>query len=80
MFVIDQIKESILTEWNLRQLVELSNEQLSIDRRRIERRLDSLALVNREVETKLERLYTALESGKLDIDDLAPRLKQLRTE
>ena len=61
-------------------MVELSNEQLSIDRRRIERRLDSLALVNREVETKLERLYTALESGKLDIDDLAPRLKQLRTE
>ena len=80
MFVIDRIKESILTEWNLRQLVELSNEQLSIDRRRIERRLDSLALVDREVETKLGRLYTALESGKVDIDDLAPRLKQLRTE
>ena len=33
-----------------------------------------------EVDLKLGRLYSALESGKVDIDDLAPRLKELRAE
>ena len=32
----------------------------------------------RSVEQKLSHLYSALESGKVDIDDLAPRLKELR--
>ena len=29
---------------------------------------------------KLDRLHSALESGKVDIDDLAPRLKVQRAE
>ena len=32
----------------------------------------------RSVEQKLYHLYSALESGKVDVDDLAPRLKELR--
>ena len=31
----------------------------------------------REVENRLSRLYDALESGKLDLNDLAPRIKEL---
>jgi hypothetical protein len=31
-----------------------------------------------QVNNKLTRLYVVLESGKLDLDDLAPRIKELR--
>ena len=79
-FVIDRIKENILTEENLRDLVKLTNEQLSFAGRWSEKQLETLAQADREIERKLGRLYTAMESGKVDIDDLAPRLKQLRSE
>ena len=33
----------------------------------------------RDVRARLSRLYDALETGKLDLDDLAPRIKELKT-
>ena len=79
-FVIDRIKDNILTEENLMELVKITNEQLRVDRRRCEKQLDTLEQDNKELELKLGRLYAAIESGKVDIDDLAPRLRQLRAE
>ena len=79
-FVMDRIKENILTEDNLRQLVELTNEELRSSKGRLERRLERLERETTSVEQKLKRLYAALESGKVDFDDLAPRLKELRAE
>ena len=35
---------------------------------------DEIAVIN----SRLERLYDALETGKLGLDDLAPRIQQLR--
>ena len=34
----------------------------------------------KKVSTKLSKLYSVLESGKLDLGDLAPRIKGLRAE
>ncbi len=79
-FVLDRIKENILTETNLRQLVELTNEELRANRRRSAKQIESLDRCSRSVEQKLSYLYAALESGKVDLDDLAPRLRQLRAE
>ena len=33
----------------------------------------------RDIRARLSRLYDALETGKLDLDDLAPRIKELKT-
>ena len=79
-FVLDRIKENILTEENLRQLVDLTNEEMRVNKRRAIKQLDYLDRGARSVEQKLAHVYVALESGKVDIDDLAPRLKQLRAE
>ncbi len=79
-FVMDRIKENILTEECLGQLIRLANEELGVNRRRAEQQLERLERENRSVEQKLARLYAALESGKVEIDDLAPRLKELRAE
>ena len=76
--VVDRIKENILTEENLRALVDLVNEELGLYKRRAMEQLDSLNREAKSVEQSLANLYTALESGKVDIDDLASRLKELR--
>ena len=79
-FVTDRIQENILTEENLRELVELTNEEMKGNRRQARSDLARLERSIEEVSLKLTRLYAALESGKVDIDDLAPRLKELRAE
>ena len=79
-FVLDRIKNNILTEKNLRELVKLTNEELRVNKRRAAEQLDSLDRQGKAVEQKLAHVYAALESGKVDLDDLSPRLRQLRAE
>ena len=74
-FVLDRIKQNILTEENLRELVDMTNEEMRVNKRRAVEQLDRLDREARSVDQKLARLYTAFESGRVDIDDLAPRLR-----
>lgn len=76
--VIDKIKEHILTEDNLTRLVSQVNEQ--IDSASGEYR-DELKLISRKeegVSARLNRLYDAVETGKISLDDLTPRIRELR--
>ena len=59
-------------------LLDLANEELRLYKRRAVSRLDRLNREAEFVEQKLGHVYAALESGSVDIDDLAPRLKELR--
>ena len=79
-FVIERIKENILTEANLKELLDLTNQELADSRRQARNELEGIEESIQEVDLKLGRLYSALEGGKVEIDDLAPRLKELRTE
>ena len=76
--VINKIKEHILTEENLQELVCLVNEEMDSNAGNYRKDLnvisDEIAVIN----SRLERLYDALETGKLGLDDLAPRIQQLR--
>jgi site-specific DNA recombinase len=76
--VINKIKEHVLTPDNLTGLVKSVNEEmdgLAIDYRQ---RLDNIIGELADVDHRLERLYDALETGKIQIADLAPRIQQLR--
>jgi chromosome segregation ATPase len=42
------------------------------------KRLDTIATELDDVNHRLDRLYDSLESGKLGINDLAPRIHKLR--
>ena len=44
----------------------------------VRERLETLDSQISAVNRRLERLYEALETGKVDLDDLGPRLKDLR--
>jgi site-specific DNA recombinase len=76
--VIDKIKEHVLTRDNLTRLVEIVNEEiddLAVDYRQ---RLTSVVNDIEDIERRLTRLYDALETGKIKLDDLAPRIQELR--
>ena len=76
--VIDKIKEHVLTTENLTKLVKMVNEEmdtLSVDYRE---RLEGITKETIDMDRRLERLYDAIETGKVQIADLAPRIKQLR--
>jgi site-specific DNA recombinase len=76
--VINKIKEHILTEENLLQLVKLMNEEMDSQSNEYRERLDTISLEMTNVSQRLDRLYDALETGKLSLEDLAPRIQELR--
>ena len=76
--VIDKIKEHILTTENLIRLVHIVNEEMDSLAMEYRQRLDSIVDEIADVDRRLERLYDALETRKLRLMDLAPRIQQLR--
>ena len=54
------------------------NEELDAGHVLIKDRLSAIDMEMYDLENRLSRLYDALETGKLTMDDLAPRIKELR--
>lgn len=76
--IIDKIKERILTEDNLQELVQLVNEEMDATLSETRQRLDTVTAEVEDIHKRLGRLYDALETGKLTINDLSPRIQELR--
>ncbi len=66
----------MLTDSNLEELVKLVNEELKSASSGLKDRLDTCAAELRGVEARLSRLYDVLETGKLSLDEIAPRIKE----
>jgi len=77
--VVEKIKERILTEENLTCLVELVNEEMDGTARTHKEELVAVLEEIADVNRRLARLYDSLETGKVELGDLAPRIKELRT-
>jgi len=76
--VIEQLVVHVLTPENLTELMELANRELdSLAQSKISE-LDVIARAINDTNYRLERLYDAIETGKLDLGDLALRIKELR--
>lgn len=76
-FVVDRIKRYILTEGNLEELVRLTNEELAQTCDDERDRVELLATQIAEVDSRLGKLYDALETGEFKGGELAPRIKAL---
>ena len=76
--VIGKIKERILTEENLQELVRLVNEEMDAQASECRERLNTIVRELVETRQRLGRLYDALETGKIDLEDLSPRIHELR--
>jgi site-specific DNA recombinase len=76
--VIDKIKEHVLTTDNLTRLVHMVNEEMDSMAIEYRQRLDNVINEIADADRRLERLYDALETGRIQLVDLAPRIQQLR--
>jgi site-specific DNA recombinase len=79
-FVIHRIKAHLLTEDNLKELVKLTNEEIGQAKEEYEERLGVIEGQLADLRGRLHKLYDALETGKLDVEDLAPRIKELKAQ
>jgi len=76
-FVVDKIKGYILTEENLEDVVRLTNEELAQTCDDERDKIDILNAELAEVDSRLGKLYDALETGEFKGGELAPRIKAL---
>jgi hypothetical protein len=78
--VLERLKHRVLTEANLTSLVELVNQELSQAVRETHTRREEVQSHIEELRARLHKLYGALETGQLSLEDLAPRIKELRSQ
>jgi len=74
--VIDQIKSKILDRKCLEELVKLVNEALDSAHSVLKDKMDAIDAEMADVKALLMRIYDALETGKVTLDDLAPRIRE----
>ncbi len=76
--VLDHIRENVLTDANIRELVKFVNDERNDVERDLRRQMESIEAEITDVRTRLERLYLALETSDLEIQDIAPRIREHR--
>jgi site-specific DNA recombinase len=76
--VIEQIGSRILTDDVLTELVKLVNEELDSSNTAYREKLEVIDAELKDVSLRLAWHCDALETGKLGLDDLAPRIKELK--
>ncbi|MFA5162077.1 MAG: recombinase family protein [Elusimicrobiales bacterium] len=78
--VIAKIRERVVTKENLGKLVQDINEELLASKGGLRDRIAEKDLQIVDANKRLQKLYNALETGHVKVEDLAPRIKQLREQ
>ncbi len=76
--VLEKIKQQILTPENIEDLVRLINADIESNCVEAKQQLETTASELGDTQSRLGRLFEALETGKVSLDDLSPRIKELR--
>ena len=76
--VIEEIRSRILTDEHMQELVMVTNEEMRSAASGFKESLDVIDAELRDVKARLARLYDALETGKIELEDLSPRIKELK--
>lgn len=79
-FIIDRVKENVLTDDNLTTLVKMVNEEIRLLAGHRQERLEEIDKQFESVNQKLAKYYAAFEKGTMSADDAAPRIRELRSE
>jgi len=76
-FIINIIKEKIFTAENIEYLIKILNEDIDTSKKENQTKL---RIIKKEISDKISRrkkLFDSIETSILDINDIAPRLKEL---
>ncbi len=76
--IIERIKEHILNPKQLSELVRLVNEEMDETARTYVNEIETIEHQLENDTRRLERLYDAIETGNINLSDLAPRIQDLR--
>ena len=76
--VIEQIKARILVPDCLEKLVKAVNEDYDSAETTYKERINTIEAESIDVSARLSKLNDVLETGKINLDDLAPRIKELK--
>ena len=74
--IVEQIRSNILTESNIRDLVRLVDEEMDGVAREQRQKLETVESELAEVRRRLDRLWHAVESTDLEINDILPRVRE----
>ena len=74
--IIEQIRENILAESNIRDLVKLVNEELDSVIREQREKVEAVDEELNEIRRRLDRLWQAVETTDLEINDILPRIRE----
>ena len=77
-FIVEKIRERILTEETIVELVTLVAEEIDAMAGELAGRLEVIDAELGDVRKRLERLYEALETSELTLEVLSPRIFSLR--
>ena len=77
-FVVEKIRERILTEETIVELVTLVAEEIDAMAGELAGRLEVIDAELGDVQSRLQRLYEALETSELTLEVLSPRIFSLR--
>ena len=77
-FVVDKIRERILTEETIVELVTMVADEIDAMAGELAGRLETIDAELVDVGRRLERLYEALEKSDLTLETLSPRILSLR--
>jgi DNA invertase Pin-like site-specific DNA recombinase len=76
--VLDKIRERILTTDNLAELARLVAEEMGSHSEEYTTELQSVHREMADTDRRLESLYDAVETRKIPLDDLAPRISKMK--
>ena len=72
--IIEQIRENILTEKNVRGLVQLLDEEMDSMAREERERLETIEAELKDVKERLERVWQAIETANIEMSDASERI------
>ena len=78
--VLDTLQERLLQPSEIQKLLTIINSHITETAQEFTQEIENKKRELGRIETRLDKLYTALETGAISLDLLAPRLKQVITE
>lgn len=76
--VVDKIKAHVLTSENLTKLAEFVSEELNRNSEVYQEELKTIEVTVNEINGRLENIYDAIETHKINLDDLSDRIHELK--
>ncbi len=74
--ILGQLRDHILTESNIRDLVGMLDEEMDGVAREQRQKLETIESELADVRRRLDRLYHLMETTELDISDVLPRVRE----